>query len=805
MFADLRYAARMLRMSPGFALLVVLLLALGIGANTAMFSILDAWILEPLPLPAANQLTIVLKSEATSPGEPKIFVGYRDWKEYARQSRSFRSIAGVFWRNLEARDGGDGVFGMIVTANLFDTLQVKPERGRTFRSEDVDGPPVAVIGHDLWKNRFAGAANIIGKTLALGSKTYQIIGVMPPEFGVRMINQGIDPQFYALIQKDEPAYSGDGAGPIAAIGRLKPGITAAVAQTELAGIQRSLDERHPDNPKGFTVLVTSLQKDNTRNVRASLLLSAGALGFILLIVCGNVGSLQLGRTLKRQREIAIRAALGSGPRRIVRQLLTENALISVLGLLGGLGIAYGSLEVFGAVNPFGRMPQNTIGIDWRALAFTVLASVMSLILFGLTPALQAARVDLNEAMKTRSVTGTAAAFRLRRVLIAGQVALAMILVVGAGLMTETLAHLVSQPLGLRTQGITVADVAIPKQRWNDVAARLAIYDRVLERLKSTAGVEDAAISNAGPLDGGFAGRFSIAGRPAATEEAAPKAATQSVTPDYFSTLGIPLIGGRSFTQHDKEDSTLVVILNQNAAERYFGVHGSIGERIKLEEDKEWRTVVGVVGDTSYTFYNTLEWLKGPKIFLPARQAGKDSTSPVESHFYAVIRGGTMTTETVRAVLKSADTVLRLGRLQTLHEIIGEVVQQPRLRTRLLGGLAAFSLLLASIGIYGLMAQSVVQRTQEIGIRMALGARASDVVRMVVGQGFRLALVGIAAGIAAALAMARIIASLLYGVKPADILTFGASALVLLIAVALAALLPARAAARVDPLVALRQE
>ncbi len=807
MIADLKYAARVLRGSLAFTLLVVAMLALGIGANTAMFSILDAWLLEPLRFPDSQRLAIVLKSEASSPREPKIFEGYRDWEVWARQSRSFTNLAGVFWRSFEARNGDEGVFGMIVTANLFDTLGVKPERGRTFRPDDIDGPPVAVIGHDLWQNRFHGAPDILGRQVALGSKSYQIVGVMPRGFGLRMINQDSDTQFYALIEKDEPLYSAGGAGPIASIGRLKPGVTIAAAQAELASIQRSLDQVHRDNPKGFTVLVSNLQTDNTRNVRASLSLAAATLGFILLIVCANVGSLFLGRTLQRRREMAIRAALGSGRRRIVRQLLMESAVITVLGATAGVVIAYAGIRIFTALNPFGRMPPNAIALNWRALAFTLLASLASTLLFGLAPALEAARVDLNQVMKagSRNVAGGPAVFRLRGFLVSGQVALSLMLVVGAALMAETLVRLESQPLGFRINGVTLARVGIPKERWNDVPSRRLIYDRLLDKLKSTPGVESAAISNATPLDGAVEDRFSIEGQPMSSEDQIPKAGTQSVTPGYFRTLDIPLIAGRRFTEQDKEDSNPVVIINRNAAERWFGGRKAIGARIKLHNDKAWRTVVGISGDTLYTFYNTLEWLNGPRIFIPSRQAGDEHISPVAREVNVIIQGRPITAETARVVLKFVDPDLHLGQFRSLPELVSDAVQQPRIRSRLLAALAGLSLLLAAIGIYGVMAQSVIQRTQEIGIRMALGARTGDLVRMVVAQGARLALGGIAVGVLGALALTRIIAGLLYGVKPTDAATFIAAALVLLVAVLLAALVPARAAARVDPMVALRQD
>ncbi|HEV8038215.1 MAG TPA: ABC transporter permease [Bryobacteraceae bacterium] len=801
MIADLKFAARMLRKSPAFTLLMVAMLALGIGANTAMFSIFDAWLLRPLHFPRPERLTIILKSEVTNPREPKIFDGYRDWEAWARQSRSFTNLAGIFWRSFEARNGDEGVFGMIATANLLDTLGVTPERGRNFRPEDIDGPPVAVIGHDLWWSRFHGAPDILGREIELGSKTYQIIGVMPHGFGLRMINQDSDTEFYALIQKDEAGYRGDGAAPIAVIGRLKPGVGIAAAEAELAGIQRSLDQLHPDNPKGFTVLVSNLQRDNTRNVRASLSLAAAALGFILLIVCANVGSLLLGRTLQRQREIAIRAALGSGRRRIIRQLLIEGAVITALGAATGVLIAYAGIRTFAAVNPFGRMPPNAIALDWRALAFTLLASLASTLIFGLAPALEAARVDLNQAMRasTKAIAGGPGAFRLRGWLVSGQVALSMVLVVGAALLTETLLRLESQPLGFRTNGVTVASVGIPKDHWDNVR------DRLLDKLRSTTGVDSAAITNFTPLGSGAENRFSIDGQPAPSEDLTPKAATQSVTPGYFQTLGIPLIGGRPFNGHDKRDSDPVVIINRNAAQHWFGTREPLGARVKLHDEKTWRTVVGVVGDTLYTFYNTLEWLTGPRIFVPSTQVPAESLSPVAREVYLVVHGRPLTVDTMRALLKAVDPDLHLGRLRSLLDLVDEVVQQPRLRTRVLAALAAMSLLLAAIGIYGVMAQSVIQRTQEIGIRTALGARPGDLVRMVVGQGVRLALVGIVIGVVGALALTRIISSLLYGVNPTDAATYIAAAFVLLGAVLLAALIPARTAARVDPMVALRQE
>jgi len=808
MVSDLKQAVRMLRRNPAFTLVVVLLLALGIGVNTAMFSILDAWLLEPLHFPQADRLVIVLKSDLAKPTEPKIFVSYRDWDEWAKKSRSFTGLAAVFWRSFEAEpDSGDDVFGMIVTPNLFDVLQAKAERGRTFRGQDVNGPPVAVIGHQLWRQRFSSAPDILGKTLRVNAKTYRIIGVLPAGLGLRMIDQAVDTQFYALIQGDEKPYSVGGAGPVAAIGRLKPGVTIQSAQQELAAIQHTLDLGYPDNPKGFTVLATNLQRDNTRNVRASLWLAAAAVGFVLLIVCANVGSLLLGHGLQRQREMAIRAALGGGRRRIVRQLLTESAMTAVLGGVAGVALASAAIRIFVGVNPLGRMPPNPIALHWRALTFTVLATILCTLACGLAPAVQAARVDLNDIIKAsgRGLTGGRGAFRARAALVIGQVALSLVLLVGATLMIETLARLESHPLGFRTEDISVTDVNIPRGRWTDSVSRQLLYDRLVVTLKTVPGTQAAAISNLGPLSSSFGERFSIEGQPEVKDDLAPKAGHQAVTPAYFATLGIPLLAGRSFTEHDDEQSGKVVIVNQTAARRWFVSRNAIGARLRLRDDKEWRTVVGIAGDTTSVFYNTVDWLTDPRIFLPMKQSEADSASPVARQVFAFVRGRAITLETARGLLTSIDPALRPGRVRSMQQVIAEAVQQPALRTRLLGAFAALSLFLAAIGIYGVMTQSVIQRTQEIGVRVALGAQTADLVRLVVGQGLRLAAVGIGSGVLLALLTTRILASLLYGVKPTDPITIALAALVLLAAVLLASLLPARSAAAVDPLVALRRE
>ena len=806
MGTDLKHAFRLLRRAPGFACLAVLLLALGLGLTTAMFSIVDAWLFEPLPFRDPGRLAIAFKAEAQRPTEPKIFVSYRDWEVWARASRSFESLAAVFWRSWEAPDPGTrGIFGMIVSATLFGTLGVAPERGRTFRASDAGGPPVAVISHALWQQRFGGAADIVGRSISLSGKLHQIVGVMPAAFELRIIDQANATEIYALMQNEETWRPG-GKGPIAVIGRLKPGITVAAAQSELQAIQTALDQRYADNPKGYPVLLSGLQQDNTRSVRASLWIAAAAAGFVLLIVCANVGGLLLGRGLEREHEIAVRAALGSGRGRIVRQLLTENAVIAALGGQGGLLLAAGALKVFAAVNPLGRMPANQIALHGRTLCFAATAAVVSALLFGLAPALQASKDDLNGMIKAgRGIAGGLRALRLQGLLVSGQVALSMLLLVGAALMIQTLVRLESHPLGFQPEGLTLADVAIPRTGWNEPAQKQVLYRQVLDRLSAIPGVQSAALGNLPPLAEPFANRFWIQGRGEDPEEKAPKAGQHVVSAGYFATLEIPVLEGRAFTEFDSATSEPVAIVNSMAVRQWFGGRSPLGQHIKYKDDAQWQTVVGVVGDTASTFYNRLDWLNEPAIYYPLKQVANTSTSPVARQIYALLRGGTPEERSIRTALAAIDPSLRPGRVLPVEQLVADALGQPRLRTRLLALGSALSLLLASVGIYGVMALAVSRRKREIGIRIALGAQHRDVVRMMVKQGAWLAAAGIAAGMAAALLFAKMLAGLLYGVKPTDAGALFPAAALLFAAILVAALLPARRAAQVDPMDALRQD
>ncbi|HEY1338767.1 MAG TPA: FtsX-like permease family protein, partial [Bryobacteraceae bacterium] len=454
-------------------------------------------------------------------------------------------------------------------------------------------------------------------------------------------------------------------------------------------------------------------------------------------------------------------------------------------------------------NPFGRMPSNAVALDWRAVAFTLGAAAFSTILCGLAPALQASRPDLNEAMKSsgRGVSGTRDAARARSLMAAGQIALSLVIVTAAVLMIETLARLESTPLGFRMDGVTVVEAGIPRKGPDS----RTVFDGMLAKIKTVPGVEIAAMTNTWPLSIGFQDRLQVEGRPAPKKADASALSTrQWITSEYFAAMGIPLLEGRGFTEHDGEHSTPAAIVSRMAADRWFGGH-AVGQRLKFEHEKEWRTVVGVAGDTATTFYNTIEWLHEPRVYEPAEQGGMEFTSPVHRTFYVVARGREIGKPEAEKILKSVSPDLRTARVQSVRQMVADVVQQPKLRMQMLGGFAAMALLLAAIGVYGVVAQSVIQRRREIGIRVALGAQRNDVVRMVAAQGLRIAMAGIAAGVAGAIAAARLLAGLLYGVEPTDAGALTLAAAVLALAAVAAAALPARSAASVDPLRTLREE
>ena len=804
---DVQYALRVLRRTPAFTATTVLILALAVGANTAMFSIVDAWLFRPLHFKDSGQVVIALRHDLKRPGEIPVFSFYRDYLDWKPAARSFQGMSAMFWHDFTLTGAGeaDHYFGMLVTADIFDTLRVPAELGRVFSASDLTGPPVAVISHQLWQERFGGSRGVIGRVLTLNSKPHQVIGVLPAWFSLRMENQAQDPKVLALMRPDDPDYSPESHSGVAVIARLKPGVDIVTAEAELFTIQMALDAQHPGTPKGFGVFLTRLQADNARFIRTSLITLLTAVMLVLLIACANVAGLLLGRAAHRQAEMALRAALGSGRRRLIAQLLTESLVLAFLGAGLGLLVAYGGIKAFSAADPFNQLPPDPIALHGRALAFAALLALATTALFGAAPALRASRVDLGTYLKSRGAAGTRAGSG-RNVLVVVEIALSLVLLTGTAMVTRALLHLLSAPLGFEPRHVQVTNLTLPADTYASDHRRLMdFYNRVLDRIGSLPGVQAASLTPVGPLIGGQRTTMVVSGRPAPPPDDTPRFEQQVITPRYFEVLSTPLLRGRFFNDLDTESSPPVAIINEALARTEFPGTDPVGQQIRLGKDEPWRTIVGVTGTVRTIFYNTLVAKEPLGIYLPARQASKGGFNRVGRSVWLFTKSARpLTLPEVRREVDAVDRTVPAGDMRTMERVVAEATGQPRQRTELLGCFAVLALLLSAVGIYGLIAQSTAQRTNEIGIRMALGAQAGDVLRMVIRQGISITAVGVAVGIAGSLALGRVLSAWLYGVS-SDWAAYAIVAALVLLVAAVAAYIPARRASRVDPLTALRYE
>jgi putative ABC transport system permease protein len=745
--------------------------------------------------------------------EPAYALLYRDFEACKTQSRSFANLSGMFWRRYLLTGGGEPeeLDGMIATADLFNTLGVLAQRGRVFGPDDLSGPPVAVITHRFWQRRFGGSDKAIGASITLNGVPHQIIGLMPPDFDLRMLEQPTAADVLTLLPMSEPSYRPDGVGPLAAIGRLNPGVTLAAAQAELTIIEQQSEARFPDNIKESGLLATGLQVDNSRSVRLTLLSLAAAVAFVLLIACTNLAGLLLARAARRRQEMAIRAALGSGRRRLLAQLLTESLLLALIGAAVGLLLAYAGVRLFVAINPMGVLPSNTIAIDARSLGFTLALTLLTTALFGLVPALRASRADLNAVLKSgsRGASDGASSRRALNAMVTAQMALTVVLLIGAGLMIKTLLRLRAEPLGFRAENLTVAKLTLPAEVASQANQLNSLYDRVLEKVAAIPGAQSAAITNAMPLLGAPNTSCvieAIEGQDQPPPDNAPRCGGTVVTPDYFSTLSIPLLRGRAFSAHDHERAEQVAIIDELIARSAFTGQDPVGRRIRASKNSPWRTIIGVVGATRSTWPRAFAWRDSPRLFLPNRQSSGPSLGPVAKSVWIYLRATRQPAiAELRQAVSSVDGNVAIAEFQPMREIVAKTTRQPLFRTVLTGSFAVLALSLAALGVYGVVSQSVAQRTREIGIRMALGARPRDAMTLVVRQGMTGALIGVAGGLAASFALARLSSSLLYGVSATDPATF-VSIPVLLTGVALlAAVIPARRSVKVNPMTALRDE
>jgi putative ABC transport system permease protein len=808
LWQDLRYGARMLMKNPGFTLIAVLTLGLGIGANTAIFSVVNALLLRPLPYAESERLALLSEKSRTGERDSVSYPNYADWRA---RSQSFEGMA-IGWPQNFTLSGGDGaarVPGYTLNWNFFPLLGVQPQLGRMFtESDDRYGAAArtVIISHGFWQRRFGGELNVIGQTLRLTNEAYTVIGVLPPGFEYFAAADVVTPLGLILAPDSPHAGRGNRAFDFYAVARLKPGVTVAQANSEMAAIGGQLAREYPNEIEGSSAQAERLQDVMSESVRPSLWLLLGAVGFILLIACINVANLLLVRAAERQKELAVRLALGAGRWRIIRQLLSESLLIAALG--GACGLLLGSWMLQGllALAPAGIPQLSRVALDNGVLLFTLGLAVLTSLLFGLLPALQAAKTDLQTTLKDggRLTTG-ASRDRLRKALLMAEVSLSLVLLTGAGLLVRSMWNLRHVDPGFKMDNLLTLRLRLEGEKYHPQASRV-FYDECLARVQALPGVRSAALTHSLPIDGSnWGGVFTVADKPAPTRADLPESDRLRVSQNYFETMGIQLLRGRSFSAADTPDSAPVVVINETLARRIWPNEDPIGKRLKFglpedqdEESKPWREVVGVAGDVKM---NGVDQATTLQTYLPYAQLPNQALGLV----VRAERNPAALASAVEQAIHAIDKDLPVYAIFTLEQLLSNSLAERRLTLVLLASLAALALLLAAVGIYGVLSYAVRQRTHELGLRMALGAQARDVLALILKQGVKLTLSGIGVGLAAAFALTRWLESLLFGVRPTDALTFAAIALLLLLVALLACWIPARRATKVDPLIALRTE
>jgi putative ABC transport system permease protein len=789
---DVRFGFRVLARSPGFTMAAVLTLALGIGANTAIFSAVNAVLLRPLPFPHPERLIRVFESSRRfMDGQPvqATLVSFRAWHSHSRTLERIAAFESYYFVLTGAGDA-EKLLGAIVSEDFFPLLGVKPFRGRFFTAAENqpgnDG--VVVLSHAIWQRRFGEDPGVIGRQLILNGRPHTVIGVLPPAF--HFIPVG-DAEVWAPVslEQPEPQQAG-GKWYLDTIGRLRPGTTAAQAG-------RDLDALVQEASNGSSrAIVSPLDEELVGGARRSLLVLFGAVGFVLLIACANVANLQLARATARTREIAIRIAIGASSWRVMRQLLIESALLALAGGFAGLFLAWwgtGLLVSLGA----SEVPRaDEIGIDGWVLAFTFAASVAAGMLFGFAAAVQASRTDLNFSLKAGNAAAGAGGWsnRLRGALVVGEVAVALMLLIGAGLMIDTLWRLRHAHTGFVAKSVLTMEVELPWSRYPGTQAA-EFYRSVLERLKALHGVRAAGFVNTLPM-GGYE-TFADVLPEGASKSQSLSAQFRSISPGYFQTMGIPLRQGRFFTDRDVQGRPRFAIVNETLARRYFAGR-ALGRRISQGRGEPWIEIAGIVGDIRFSKLSSEPM---PEVYYPVAQ------EPRTLMWLAVRTAADplRLVASIRSEIQAVDRDVPVGSVMTMDERVSKSLGTSRFLLFLLIAFAGVALLLAGVGAYGVMSYSVAQRTHEIGVRVAVGARGEDILALVVKHGLRLTVLGVAIGLAASFAVTRVLLSFLYGVSPTDPVTLGAASLVMAGVALVASYMPARRAAKVDPIVALRQQ
>ncbi|HKP81263.1 MAG TPA: ABC transporter permease [Pyrinomonadaceae bacterium] len=798
MLNDLRYGFRMIIKHRMVTCVAVLALGLGIGANTAIFSIINAVVLRPLPYGDPERLVTILH-EGSNPVAPA------NYFDLAAQNQSFAGIAAAqYWEpNLTGRDQPEHLRGLKLTAQMFQVLGVSPALGRTFNpDEDQPGRDhVVVLSNQLWQRRFGGQPGIVGQQVTIDGEIHTIIGVMPPDFQFAPF-WATNAELWSPLNL-APRANDRGGQSLRLFARLKPGVTRSSAQADVTTIFRRIEQEHPQANKGLTLAVEPLHEKVVGKTRPALMILFGAVCFVLLIACANVANLMMGRATSRQKEIAVRTALGASSARIARQLLIESLLIALAGGALGLLLSIAGMKVLLSFGP-GSVPRlQTIGLDLPVLAFTLGLSVLTGLIFGLAPILQTRKWNWNKSLKESARGSSAGRNRVnaRRLLVISEVALALMLLIGGGLMVRSFGRLRAVDAGFTPDRLLTMTVSLAGSEHSTPPKRVAFFTELLQRIDSLPGVKSASAINHLPLSGDmWTLSFTIEGRPAPGPGEKQGAVYRIIRPDYFRTMGATLLKGRDFTAHDNDGSTPVVIINELFAARHWPNEDPIGKRIVVgDDDPNPREIVGVVKALKQN-----QWTAEPKLemYLPHLQ------SPAPRALTLVVRSEGDPLALVAGIenqVWSIDKNLPVSDITTMEGVVAQSIEQQRFNMFLLGLFAFVALILAMVGIYGVMSESVASRTHEIGIRMALGAQATDVLRMVVRQGMVLAAIGIGIGLFGAFWLTRFMSRLLFEISPTDSITFLLIPLVVALIVLCACLIPTRRATKVDPLEALRYE
>jgi putative ABC transport system permease protein len=803
LWQDLRYGVRMLTKSPGVACVAILAIALGVGANTTIFSVVNSVLLRPLPFASPDNLVKVWTTDAKRGRNdlPTSFPNFTDWRSGAQAFETMAAYSEAS-ATLSGAELPEQIKGVAVTADMFQTLGVKPFLGRPFSAEEEKpgSTPVVVISYGLWQRRFGADRKLVGQQVMLDGKSTTILGIMPQGFKFPLDSE--NPEIWSPLDPASELNQSRGARYLSVVARLKPNVTLQQAQAEMETISHRLTAQYPESNTGRGIRLISLYDDTVGEVRPALLVLLGTVGCVLLIACANVANLLLARAAGRHKEIAVRTALGASRGRIVRQLLTESVLLAGIGGVLGLLLAMWGVDVLVSFIPTGVPRAQEIAMDGRALGFTMAISVLTGIIFGLAPALQSSRLNLNESLKEggRGSTEGLRRNRVRSLLVISEITLSLMLLIGAGLLIKSFQHLRAINPGFNPERVLTMSLNLPDAKYAEPERQAMFFERLINRVADLPGVEVAGLVDPLPLSGdNKTTTFTIEGQPPLAPSDRLNANVRTISSDYLSAMGIPLIKGRAFTERDTKDAPNVMIVNETLAHRFFPGEDPIGKHATVFPFKTPCEIVGVVGDVKH---RSQDVESGPEFYVSYLQ------SP-QPFMYLVTRTSLNEPAGVTASIQSAvqqiDKDQPISDVRPMSQLLDESTSSRRFNMLLLVIFASLALVLASVGIFGVMSYMVTQRTHEIGIRMALGAQVSDVFKLIVGQGMTLVLIGVGAGLLGAFITTRVMRGLLFGVSATDPFTFVGVALVLSIVAFLACLIPARKAARVDPMIALRNQ